>query len=132
MCVSEHKGHCSPSCSKPEENQQGQIASCHSKHLQGKLSTAITFMRGELSLLDQSLLHLWVCPKGLSSWSHDLASNHSSLEKNSHTHTHTYTPNPVQKRAWKREELISFLFISIFSQKSEGGHGESSDGFLCW
>lgn len=117
MCVSEHKGHCSPSCSKPEENQQGQIASCHSKHLQGKLSTAITFMRGELSLLDQSLLHLWVCPKGLSSWSHDLASNHSSLEKNSHTHTHIHT-KPCTKEGLEKRRAYFFSFhFHIFPEK---------------
>ena len=69
-------------------------------------------MRGEPSLLDQSVPHLWVCPKGLPSYSMNWLLI-IPFRKNNHTHT------PILKSAiWKREELTYFLFISLFPQKS--------------
>ena len=92
-------------------------------------------MRGEPSLLDQSVPHLWVCPKGLPSYSMNwlliipFRKNNLSLSL-SHTHTHT----PILKSAiWKREELTYFSF-PYFPRKVRAGMGKPQTlvTLLCW
>ena len=85
---------------------------CYSKGLQWKISTAITFMRAEPSLLHQSVPHLLVCPKGLPSYSVTWLLI-IRFRKNNHTHTRPYT-----KGCHTEKRRAYFLFISFFSQKS--------------
>ena len=117
----EHYSHCSPDkLGVPDQRKPSKAKwhQCHSKGLQWNISTAITFMRGEPSLLDQSVPHLWVCPKGLPSYSMNwlliipFRKNNLSISL-SHTHTHPYTK---ERHMEKRGAYL--LFISLFPQKS--------------